>query len=210
MTNTPDEPGRAGRDAQLLELAGGRRAVPDEITISVERGARVLVFSDLRLANGATDITREVTRTVARAIEECRGPGTIVFAGDVFDLRDGTDVESALLSHPRFASTLAAYVAADDHHLVVLPGTRDRAHSRTTSGRSTRSRRSEPTSRWRACSKSIPVWERGWCKSSRVTVSTPRRPLPTLARRERSTARALHVAREIGPGLAADETNGPR
>ena len=40
-----------------------------------------------------TDISREVCRTVARAIEECRGPGVVVFAGDVFDLRDGTDVD---------------------------------------------------------------------------------------------------------------------
>src|SRR5882672_7848688 len=127
MTSTPYEPDTAGPDAQLVELSGRRRSVPDELAIQMGRGARVLVFSDLRLANGATDITREVTRTVARAIEDCRGPGVVVLAGDVFDLREGTDIESALASHPRFAAALTAFVAGPDHRLVVLPGTRDRA-----------------------------------------------------------------------------------
>src|SRR6266576_7238810 len=111
MTSTPNEGDTNGPAAQLLELAGRRRAVPDELTIQMGRGARVLVFSDLRLANGATDITREVTRTVARAIEECRGPGVVVLAGDVFDLRDGTAIESALASHSRLPSALSALVA---------------------------------------------------------------------------------------------------
>src|SRR5438067_1825071 len=127
MTSTPNEGDTNGPDAQLLELAGRRRAVPDELTIQMGRGARVLVFSDLRLTSGATDITREVTRTVARAIEECRGPGVVVLAGDVFDLRDGTEVESALLAHPRISSALAGFVGGPDHRLVVLPGTRDHA-----------------------------------------------------------------------------------
>src|SRR3954454_22716990 len=106
MSMTPDEPDVTGPDAQLVELSGRRRSVPDELAIPMCRGARVLVFGDLRLTTGATDITREVTRTVARAIEECRGPGVVVLAGDVFDLRDGTDIESALVAHPRFAAAL--------------------------------------------------------------------------------------------------------
>ena len=127
MPDTPDESESTGTEARLVELSDRRRSVPDELTIKMERGARVLVFSDLRLTNAATDITREVTRTVARPIEECRGPGVVVLAGDVFDLRDGTDIESALASHSRLATALATFVAGPDHRLVVLPGTRDRA-----------------------------------------------------------------------------------
>ena len=127
MTYTPDDPESPQPEGQVLELAGRRRVAIDELAVTVERGARVLVFSDLRLTNSATDISREVCRSVARAIEECRGPATIVFSGDVFDLRDGTDVEGALLAHPRLASGLAAFLAGADHRLVVLPGVRDSA-----------------------------------------------------------------------------------
>jgi lysylphosphatidylglycerol synthetase-like protein (DUF2156 family) len=127
MTITPDPPDGARPDAQLVELAGRRRVAPDELMVSMPRGTRSLVFSDLRLTNPGSDLTREVCRAVARAIDECRGPAVVVFAGDVFDLRDGTDVESALVAHPRLAAALAAFVAGDDHRLIVLPGIRDHA-----------------------------------------------------------------------------------
>ena len=127
MSLTPDEPDLAAPDAQLVELAGHRRVVPDEILIRIERGARVLVFADLRLAKGASDCSKEVMRMVARAIEDCPGPGVVVLAGDAFDLRDDGDVEAALLSQPRLASALTEFTAAANHRLIVLPGTRDRA-----------------------------------------------------------------------------------
>ena len=104
MTNAQDPPDRARSDGQLVELAGRRRVAPDELMVVMPRGARSLVFSDLRLANPGTDISREVCRSVARAIDECRGPAVVVFAGDAFDLRDGTDVESALIAHPRLSA----------------------------------------------------------------------------------------------------------
>ena len=114
-------------DGRLVELAARRRVVPDELTIALDRGARALVFTDLRLTNAATDISREVCRSVARAVDECRGPAVIVFAGDVFDFREGTDVESALVAHPRLSAALATFVEGAEHRLIVLPGTRDRA-----------------------------------------------------------------------------------
>src|SRR6476661_421306 len=206
MSTTPDEPARAGPNAQLFELTGHRRVVADELTIQMGRGARVLVFSDLRLTSGATDITREVTRTVARAIEECRGPGVVVLAGDAFDLRDGTEVESALLAHPRISSALAGFVGGPDHRLVVLPGTRDHAFAydpdaidaiaaiggeialavalEVDTGVGTRLVQVEPGHRL------DPV----------VAFADPRDP--------NDRPLALHVAREIGPALAADDANG--
>src|SRR5689334_25313430 len=120
MTDTPEPPETARTEGQLVELAGRRRVAADELGISVVRGARVLVFSDLRLSNPATDISRKVCRSVARAIEEARGPGAVVFAGDLFDLRDGTDVDGALAAHPRLAAALAGFVAGPEHRLIVL------------------------------------------------------------------------------------------
>jgi lysylphosphatidylglycerol synthetase-like protein (DUF2156 family) len=206
MSSTPDEPETAGPDAQLVELPGRRRAVPDELAIPMCRGARVLVFSDLRLTTGATDITREVTRTVARAIEECRGPGAVVLAGDVFDLRDGTDVESALAAHPRFAAALASFVAGPEHRLVVLPGTRDRVlaydpravDAITTNGGEVAL----------ACVLEVDTGvgtrlvqvEPGHRLDPTAAFADPRDPIDRPL--------SQHVARDIMPGLAADEANG--
>jgi len=49
-------------------------AVPDEIPLCIPRGGQVLVIGGLRLAPGGTDISREIARTIAPAIEAFRGP----------------------------------------------------------------------------------------------------------------------------------------
>ncbi|MDQ1449059.1 MAG: hypothetical protein QOC79_2030, partial [Actinomycetota bacterium] len=206
MTNTPDETHSAGPDARLVELADRRRSVPDELTIQMCRGARVLVFSDLRLANGATDISRDVTRTVARAIEECRGPGVVVLAGDAFDLRDGTDIESALAAHPRFAAALTSFVGAAEHRLVVLPGTRDRALAYDT--RTVDAITAIGGEVALSCALEV---DTGVGKRL-VQVEPGHRLDPSAAFRDPRDANdrplALHVARDIGPALAADAANG--
>ncbi len=121
----------AGRSssADLVDLASRRPMVLDEVPLAVPRGGQVLVFGGLRLAPGATDVSREVTRTIAHAIEGCRGPAAIVFAGDTFDmLREGRpDPEGALAAHPRFAAALAGFLEAPERRIVVLPGIRDNA-----------------------------------------------------------------------------------
>ena len=83
--------------------AAASRCVADLLPVPVPRGGRVLVFSDLRMVPGGNDVSREASRALARAIEECRGPAVIVFAGDMFDLlRDGrVDLDGALAAHPR-------------------------------------------------------------------------------------------------------------
>ncbi len=93
------------------------------------RGGRVLVFSDLRMVPGGNDISREASRAIARAIEECRGPAVIVFAGDMFDLlRDGRpDLDGSLAAHPRLAAALGSFLGAPERRVVFLPGTRDAA-----------------------------------------------------------------------------------
>lgn len=110
-------------------LAAPAHHVADLLAVGVPRGGRVLVFSDLRMAPGGNDLSREASRTVARAIEECRGPAVIVFAGDMFDLRrDGRpDVDGVMAAHPRLAAALTSFLSAPERRVVFLPGTRDAA-----------------------------------------------------------------------------------
>jgi lysylphosphatidylglycerol synthetase-like protein (DUF2156 family) len=115
--------------ADLVDLASRRTTVVDEVPLSVVRGGEVLVFGGLRLIPGGTDISREVARTIAHAVEGCRGPAVVVFAGDTFDmLREGRpDPEGALNAHPRLASALATFLDAPERRIVALPGNRDAA-----------------------------------------------------------------------------------
>jgi lysylphosphatidylglycerol synthetase-like protein (DUF2156 family) len=119
----------SGAGGELVDLASRRPLVVDEASFSVGVGGRVLVFGGLRLVPGGTDISREVARAIAHAIEGCRGPAVIVFTGDTFDLlREGRpDPEAALASHPRLASALTSFLDAPERRIVVLPGIRDSA-----------------------------------------------------------------------------------
>ncbi len=110
-----------------LEPSG--RSVVDELSLPIVRGGEVLVFGGLRLVPGGTDLSREVARTIGLAIEGCRGPAVLVFAGDTFDmLREGRpDPLAALASHARLASALTGFLAHPEHRVVILPGIRDGA-----------------------------------------------------------------------------------
>src|SRR5438105_14429862 len=110
-------------------LAAPPRRVADLLPVPVPRGGRVLVFSDLRMVPGGNDVSREASRALARAIEECRGPAVIVFAGDMFDLlRDGRlDLDGALAAHPRLAVALTSFLGVGERRVVFVPGTRDGA-----------------------------------------------------------------------------------
>jgi len=127
MTLPPDPTDEPLTEARLVALPAHRHAVCEELAVPLERGAGALVFSDLRIGGGDSDLAREVGRIVARALDECRGPAVVVFAGDTFDLRNGVDVHAALAASPRLASSLAAFVAGDNHRWVVMPGVRDAA-----------------------------------------------------------------------------------
>jgi lysylphosphatidylglycerol synthetase-like protein (DUF2156 family) len=116
-------------EAQLVALATRRRMVLDEISVPVPRGSRILVFADLRLSSRPDDTAREASRTVARPIEECRGPAIVVLSGDTFDLLDETrvDLDSILAAHPRLTTALQAFLSEPERKLIVLPGLRDAA-----------------------------------------------------------------------------------
>ena len=120
---------RRDSGAELVALTDHRATVVDEVSLRIGIGGQVFVFGGLRLAAGGNDLSREVARTIAHAIESCRGPATIVFAGDTFDLlRDRRpDPDLALSAHPRLASALASFLEPSGRSIVVLPGIRDHA-----------------------------------------------------------------------------------
>ena len=142
----------------------------------------MLVFGGLRLVPGGTDVSREVARAIAHAVEWCRGPAVIVFAGDTFDmLREGRpDPESVLAAHPRLAAALSAFLAAPERRIVVLPGIRDRALAYD-NARSMRWIQPGGRSRWRACSRSTPAREFASCGWSPGISSIRRRRSPIRA-----------------------------
>lgn len=116
MTETPAAP-------------GAPQPIVDELPVRIPVGGEVMVFGGLRLVAPATDLSREIVRTVAHAIEGCRGPATIVFTGDAFDLLgDGRpDTDAALAAHARLASALRSFLDAPERRIVLLPGIRDAA-----------------------------------------------------------------------------------
>ena len=128
-TRPPGQPTDEPTGADLVDLASRRLTVVDEVPLAVVRGGEVQVFGGLRLIPGGTDTSREVARTIAHAVEGCRGPAVVVFAGDTFDmLREGRpDPEGALNAHPRLAAALATFLEAPERRIVVLPGIRDAA-----------------------------------------------------------------------------------
>ena len=204
MTDTPDrptdEPTRP--DGQLVELAGRRRVAPDELTVAHRARApgRWCSATSGSPTPRPTSPARCADRSPARS-RSAAGPAVVVFAGDVFDLRDGTDVESALLAHPRLVGG-----AGDVRRRRRSPAGRaaryPRQRARARSPRDRRGRRA----RWRgrarrACSRSTPESAAGSCTSSPVigSIRPPRSPIraiPTIVRsRSTSCARSARASR---------------
>ena len=70
MPENPSEGETPSADTdRLVELATRRRRVPDELAVSVTRGGRVLVFGDLRMVPGGSDVSREASRAIARVVK---------------------------------------------------------------------------------------------------------------------------------------------
>jgi lysylphosphatidylglycerol synthetase-like protein (DUF2156 family) len=100
--------------------------VADDLEFSLPIGARVLVFAELRLGDVADDASSFAASEAARAIRAWSGPGAVVVAGGLFDLRPGQDDPAAALeAHPDLRDALAAFASAAGRRLVVLPGRRD-------------------------------------------------------------------------------------
>lgn len=115
MGAVPDDGRRAGHD------------VPDRAVVTVPRGGRVLVMSDLHLVSRAGVGSQRATDAIAAAVEGWDGPGAVVLAGDCFEMlaEPHLDPGRALDAHPRFTAALAGFAAGPDRHVVVLPGNHD-------------------------------------------------------------------------------------
>ena len=101
-------------------------------TIAVPVGGRVLLASDLFLTATPTVASSSATAELATAIGAIEGPGAVVIAGNCFELSEGaTEAKAsptgALDAHGRLSKGIAMFLDEPDRHVVLLPGTRDRA-----------------------------------------------------------------------------------
>jgi UDP-2,3-diacylglucosamine pyrophosphatase LpxH len=103
------------------------RVVTDHLEVEVPAGSRVLVVSDMHLTAEPAPATGLEAQGLIGALESWSGPGTIVLAGDVFELiaGDTDDPRPALAAHGRLAAALEAFSAGPGRRLVCLVGNHD-------------------------------------------------------------------------------------
>lgn len=112
-----------GRGEEPLLKAG-------PLSLRLPLGSRVLVMSDLFLSSVATEASLSAVDEVAGALRTFQGPGATVFAGNLFDLLgdNSRDAAEALRAHPALPAAIRDFLGESAHrHVLVLPGTRDRA-----------------------------------------------------------------------------------
>ena len=107
---------------------------PDRCTlpctsVAVPLGGRVVVAGDLFLSASPTPASASAARELAQAVSDIPGPGAMIVAGNLFELGEapGPEIAASLQSHPELSDVIREFLRADDHRVVLLPGTRDRA-----------------------------------------------------------------------------------
>ena len=101
-------------------------------------GRRVVVLANLGLTPKSTPPSEQASLGVANALDSWQGPGTVVIAGNLFDLRCGQSetgqerdlagtADQALSAHSRLTESLKAFAAGPDRRLYCIPGTTDAA-----------------------------------------------------------------------------------
>src|ERR1700722_1030003 len=121
---------------------------PDTLQAVVGIGRRVVVLSNLGLSTEATTASQQSATSVANALDSWQGPGTVVLAGNLLDLRrcspDETEemhdlagvARGALDAHRLLAQSLKSFAAASDRRLICLPGAMDSALAARSEARS--------------------------------------------------------------------------
>jgi lysylphosphatidylglycerol synthetase-like protein (DUF2156 family) len=112
--------------------------VPDQVTVDVAVGGRVLVVSDLRLGTGATSppaatgtAQAAAVAELVSAIEAWSGPGALVFNGNLVAVPAGggkriaTALRTGLTAHPRLVEAVKAFACGPGRRVLVLPGATD-------------------------------------------------------------------------------------
>jgi lysylphosphatidylglycerol synthetase-like protein (DUF2156 family) len=106
-----------------------RERVAASAIVSIPRGARALVVSDLLLPAQITDASASTSASLASELEAWQGPGVLVIAGNLVDPSATTDVarlvETALDAHNRLRDAIRAFCAEEGRRGLVLPGWRD-------------------------------------------------------------------------------------
>jgi 3',5'-cyclic AMP phosphodiesterase CpdA len=93
----------------------------------VQPGGTVLITSDLHFAVTRTAASAWAEVEMVKALEEVRGPGLLILAGDIFELWAGAapNAAGAMSSHPRFAAAVKDFAAGADRQVICLPGNHD-------------------------------------------------------------------------------------
>src|SRR5690242_18601771 len=106
-------------------------ATPPDLVVQIDLGQRVVIVANLLLTPEATATSTWAAAGVAQVLDQWEGPGTVLVAGHLFDLRQGpeasdTSTESAvpgadhgapdraaaaLAAHPRLAHGLRHFSA---------------------------------------------------------------------------------------------------
>ncbi len=122
---------------------------PERVTLRVAMGRRVAVLANLLLTPDATPATTWAAQALARVLDEWDGPGTVVVAGNLFDLRAaamqppaGLDLSTepldeaddiacrALQAHTRLRDAIGRFTGDEGRQIVCLPGHADGALAR--------------------------------------------------------------------------------
>ncbi len=105
------------------------RCTPPCVTVAIPHGGRLVVAGDLFLRAPATSASLSAATELSSAFMEMEHQGVLVVAGNLFDLseRPAGDLTAALRAHPRLSGALSEWLDSDDHRVILLPGTRDRA-----------------------------------------------------------------------------------
>ncbi|CAN5688576.1 hypothetical protein BH10ACT3_BH10ACT3_02030 [soil metagenome] len=101
--------------------------IADLVSISLPRGGRVVVVSDLHLAGTATPASSRATDELIEVLRTWTGPGAFVIAGDGFEQlhEPVATIDEILDAHRRWTEAVAAFARGTDRHVVVLSGNHD-------------------------------------------------------------------------------------
>ncbi|HLI72836.1 MAG TPA: phosphatidylglycerol lysyltransferase domain-containing protein [Acidimicrobiales bacterium] len=101
----------------------------DPECVPVAVGRRVVVLANLDLTAEATPASTGAAAELAHALDGWDGPGLVVVAGNLLDLRRATDAgraaQAALDAHRDLGRALRSFCGGDDHRVVYLPGVHD-------------------------------------------------------------------------------------
>jgi lysyl-tRNA synthetase class 2 len=120
--------GDAGDVAARVAARSGPCAPPaDHLAVTLASGSKVLICSDLRLGDVATETSLRATTEIAERLSSWSEPGAIVLNGGCFDLLGSTrpSVDAVLDAHPDFEKALAVYAGDGARRVVVNIGAPD-------------------------------------------------------------------------------------